>query len=322
MNNSVRLIMLFVAMTLPCSGYSGDDLHGAELALTTAQLIVMLNRLIGSDHPGNNIELNSVEVSSFNRDHFTSDYCPPEMQTVNGVLRVSATFEITPESAELTAPEPRDLELRVAGYFSTILPILTQYFVNQFTQDSCLGFAHLDRYLSESEYCYVADSDDDNSDDDNSAPQASPASLEGNSELCVASASTAGAESSAGAVDGAGAESSAEAGAVAVAVAVAARKTCQVYQCSKEGCRPYKCAPNWGIHMTLDEQQRFLTVEANLLYSGILNAKTERDKDEYEGEDEDEDENEVDWTRKCIDLYNNGLDRGLSKHLSYQKKKE
>ena len=96
MNQFIRLMIILITMTLPCPGYSGDDGRGAELPSTTSQLTTMLQALmLAASSSTGFLNLEELSAWSFNRDHCTSTNYGPDGQTVDGVLTVTARFQIT-----------------------------------------------------------------------------------------------------------------------------------------------------------------------------------------------------------------------------------
>ncbi|WP_257281582.1 MULTISPECIES: hypothetical protein [unclassified Endozoicomonas] len=289
MKQCIRLILVLVTMMLPCTGYSGDDRFDALLPLTALSLMQIFKTFTEGDSISSFFNLEGIQVWSFNRDHYSSDGWTDE-QTVDGILTVSATFhQATPMDATADL-QPRssnfiDMGAGISAYFSYVLPLLTEYFRSQFNPDRVY---YLDRANLERHQGTAVDDDPDGFDDDHDVS------------------------------DDEGKASEKETGARAI------NKECEFFKCEYDDCSSVSDTPeNWKAHVISDMKKGTITYQASLYYSGFLRPAfgpepSPEQKDMYEKQcDRDEElcEDLITQTRRCIDLFNNGLDEGLSEYL-------
>ncbi|WOG25878.1 hypothetical protein [Endozoicomonas sp. 8E] len=297
MKRFIRLVTILGIMVLPRIGYSGDDRYDALLPLTAFQLSQMLRVFIEETLPRYLLNLKEVRVWSFNRDHYSSDGGLDE-QTVDGVMVVTASFH-TPLLDVDVGPQPQSLKSYavsaiINASFLSILPLLTEYFRVHFNPDKnyYLGRANIERSQGA-----AADSSPDDSGDEFDV---NPGFSNDEGEAAAAAAE----------IDNR---------------ARAMRPKCGCFECSNTDCDPVFESPQyWKAHLLSNREQGIITYEATLYYSGFLDPASiaescgepgseQKDGDEWQSEEEDE--ALITQTRQCIDLYNEGLDKGLSKHL-------
>ncbi len=295
MKRFIWLVSVLCILTLPRTVYSGDNRFSDLLPLTAFQLSQMLRVFIEGTLPRYLLNLKQVRVWSFNRDHYSSDGRVDE-QTVDGVLTVTASFR-TPLLDVDVGPQPQSLKSYavsaiINASFLSILPLLTEYFRVHFNPDKnyYLGRANIERSQGS-----AADADPDDSGDE----------FDQNPDLSNDEGEAAAAEIDNG--------------------ARAIRRKCGCFECSNTVCDPVFESPQyWHAHLLSDREQGTITYEATFYYSGFLKpvsiaescgepGSKQKDRDEWQSEEDDE--ALITQTRQCIDLYDEGLDKGLSKHL-------
>ncbi|WP_448217462.1 hypothetical protein [Endozoicomonas sp. 2B-B] len=294
MKQFILLVTIFGTMVLPRMGYCGDNRFTALLPLTALQLSQKLRVFIEGQLPRYLLNLKEVSVWSFNRDHYTSDGEVDE-QTVDGVIVVTASFH-TPLLDVDVGLQPQSLKSYAVSAiintsFLSILPLLTEYFRAHFNSDKNY---HLGRANIERSQGSAADNSPDDSGDEFDE---NPGFRDDEGEAAAAE------------IDNG---------------ARAMRRKCGCFECSNTNCDPVFESPQyWKAHLLSDREQGTITYEATLYYSGFLNpvsiascgepSPEQKDGDDWQSEEEDE--ALITQTRQCIDLYDEGLDKGLSKHL-------
>ncbi|WP_252178198.1 hypothetical protein [Endozoicomonas sp. 4G] len=299
MKRLIRLVAVLIVMSLPRIGYSGDNRYDSLLPLTASLLSQMFRSFIEEKFPEHFLSLEKLQVWSLNRDHRTSD-AEPDEQTVDGVMVVTAGFRTTmlnsamlntADSASQLQPSNFVTQGIINAYFSSVLPLLTEYFRAHFNPDKNY---YLDRAnINRNQLPAVADDPDDSdgSCDNYSRDQ--------------------------------GEASEKDTGVVASVGATATHQKCESYECSGKDCAPVPEPPEfWKAHLVSEGEQDFIVYEATLYYSGFLKpacTAEPREEPSPEQSDSDEEPSEEDilvaQTRECIDLFDGGFDRGLSKHL-------
>ncbi|WP_257288566.1 hypothetical protein [Endozoicomonas sp. SESOKO2] len=285
MKQCIRLILVLVTVMLPCTGYSGDDRYDALLPLTALSLMQMFKTFIEGGSSSSLFNIEGLQVWSFNRDHYSSDgFLATDEQTVDGVLTVSATFQATPSDAapsqQLRISNFLDMEDSISAYFSSVLPLLTEYFRSQFNPDKVyyLDRANLERHQGSAVVAGPYDSDDnyDASDDKGKASEKE----------------------------------------------TGARATNK--KCEYDDCSPVSEAPAyWETVIIGDLNKGTIVYKTKLYYSGFLRPvfgpELSPEQDEiYEEQcfrNEEPSEDLITLTRRCIDLFFGGLDKGLSEYL-------
>lgn len=281
MKQCIRLMLVLLTMMLPCTGHSGDNRYDALLPLTVLSLTQMFKTFMEGGSTRSLFNLEDIQVWSFNRDYHSSDgWSGTDEQTVDGILTVNATFQMTPMGAlpslQLQPSNFLDMGAGINAYFSSVLPLLTEYFRAQFNPDKVyyLGRANIDRHQDSA----VADLDDSEDNYDFSDDE----------------------------------EKDTGAGAI--------KKDCEYFDCSYDYCSPVSEAPEyWKVHMISDMKKGTITYQASLYYSGFLRPafgpEPSSPKRNDSGEEYCEIGDLITQTRRCIDLFDGGLDEGLSEYL-------
>ncbi|WP_422135671.1 MULTISPECIES: hypothetical protein [unclassified Endozoicomonas] len=297
MKQGIRLVLVLVTMMLPCTGYSGDDRYDAYLPLAELALMQMFKTFIGGGSSRSLFNLEEVSLWSFNRDHHSSDgFLGIDEQTVDGELRVTARFQIT---AVNTPPDMRlrpsnfiEMGARSKAYFTSVLQLLTEYFRTHFNTDKVyyLGRANLDRNQGSA---VVEGPDYHNYDSDYALGGFSDSSDD----------------------EGKASEEDTEAG--------ASKKKYKCYDHSHiDVCSLSETPEYWDAEMMINMKKGTITYKALLLYSGFLRPAFGPEPSSPKRNDSGEEYREIgdliEQTRQCIDLYNGGLDEGLSEYLPHE----